>query len=125
MQKTIQIIASKFHETAFEEEDEHQQNKILQRKLGEFRTLMLVFRGQNIEEKIDQIYDRTEMRFKKGFAEGVDDYFGSASTLFLSNSKTNNELIEFFIKEKFVNMFTDFSSYNEHLNSSIDYLGLL
>jgi len=38
-----------------------------------------------VEGEIDRVYDMREMKFREGFVDGVDDYFGGLSTLFMTS----------------------------------------
>lgn len=40
---------------------------------------MLVLRGENIEKKLDKIYDRDKMRFREDYTENFKNYVFEAT----------------------------------------------
>jgi hypothetical protein len=59
IKNTIKSIAFKFHE--------HNSDLKLRKKMFEFKSLVLVLRGRNIENTIDSIYDREKLKFLNDF----------------------------------------------------------
>ena len=69
-----------------------------------------------------------EMKFREGFVDGVDDYFGGSSTLFMTSKISQKPILNMMVADKeskLLKIYADFNGNIEHLNNSIDYLGLL
>ena len=79
VQSTIKSVAVKFHELSSEIK--------LRNKLIDFSCLMLVLRGQNIEGKIDKVYDREKMKFRPTEVMGMEDlsYKSTPHVVFVTN----------------------------------------
>lgn len=92
VQKIIKSVAYKFHELATELK--------LRRKLGDFRTLALVLRGEDVQGQLDKIYDRQKMKFLPDVVSGLDavDYESTPHTLFVTNPAATRPLIDFIVE---------------------------
>jgi len=119
IKKIMRSLAYKFHENAT--------GIPLRRKLIEFKTLALVLRGQDIQGQIDKIYDRERMKFRPECTEGLDEmaFSGTPHTIFITNNETKKPLIDFIFETDYVKLYSDLSTNHNHLNNSIDFLGLL
>jgi hypothetical protein len=117
VQKLFKCVAYKFHELSSELK--------LRRKLIEFKTLVLVIRGQNLAGQIDKIYDCEKLKFRPEFsqAKGIDEmsYQGTPHTLFLLNQETKKPLMDFFMETQFIKLNTDLTRNYNHLNNSVDF----
>lgn len=69
-------VAYKFYEGAYSD-------LRLRKKITEFKTLVLVLRGRNVDANISKIYDRETLKFLDN--ENVGFYEGSPQGIFLTN----------------------------------------
>ena len=66
-------IAFKFYE--------HYQEYRLRRKISDFKSLVLVLRGRNVDQTLDKVYDREKLRF----ISDLGNYDSTPQALFLTN----------------------------------------
>lgn len=91
--------------------------------MKEFKTLALVLRGQDVEKKIDSIYDREKMKFTDEAGAGLEEmsYETNPHVVFLTNIDKKKPIIDFITATKYIKLYQDMKLSFNHLNSSIDY----
>jgi len=82
----------------------------LQYKITNFRCLVLVMRGKNVEKTIDEFYDREKLLFK----QDVGFYSGTPAALFLTNKEVLDVMLSFLLNTRYIKLYNDFhlSTYN-------------
>jgi hypothetical protein len=75
---------------------------------------MLVLRGNDVENRLDSIYDREKCKFLDSF--GV--YEMSPQTLFLTNPEPLKIMLDFIIKSEYIKLYHDVTSPLSHLVDS-------
>jgi acyl-ACP thioesterase len=67
------------------------------------------------------------MKFRPECTEGLDEmaFQGTPHTIFITNNETKKPLIDFLFETDYVKLYTDISTNHDHLNNSIDFLGVL
>lgn len=99
-------IAFKFYE--------HFEEYRLRRKMSEFKTLVLVLRGRNVDHVLEQVYDREKLRF----ITDLGNYDATPQALFLTNQVVLEPLLDFILTTRIIKLYTDFSKSYEHLMDS-------
>ena len=99
-------IAFKFYE--------HYQEYRLRRKISDFKSLVLVLRGRNVDQTLDKVYDREKLRF----ISDLGNYDSTPQALFLTNSALLDPLFNFILATKIIKLYTDFTMSYEHLMDS-------
>lgn len=115
VQKTVKCVAYKFHELSTDIK--------LRKKLDEFKTLVLVLRGQDVQGQLDKIYDRQKMKFIPEVVRGLDvvDYEATPHALFLTNPPTTRPIIDFILKTQYIKLFQDLKENYCHFSNSIQF----
>lgn len=67
------------------------------------------------------------MKFRPECTEGLDEmaFSGTPHTVFITNNETKKPLMDFIFETDYVKLYTDLSTNHNHLNNSIDFLGVL
>jgi hypothetical protein len=94
----------------------------LRKKISEFKSIVLVLRGRNIEHNINKIYSLDDLTFK---LQEFDIYSGTPKALFLTNQTLLDPVFDFLLTTKLIKLYTDFSLNLEHLLDSPFYSYLL
>lgn len=91
--------------------------------MKEFKTLALVLRGQDVEKKIDSIYDREKMKFTEEAGAGLEEmsYETNPHVVFLTNTDKKKPIIDFITETRYIKLYQDMKLNFNHLNSSIEY----
>ena len=112
----VKKIAFKFYQA-------HQDLK-LRKKIIEFKTLVLVLRGRNVEPNLEKIYDKEKLRLITSNEE-LDLIEATPNVVFLSNAAHTEPLFDFILTSKAIKLYNDFSKSHEHLMDSPVYSYLL
>jgi hypothetical protein len=94
----------------------------LRKKITEFKTLVLVLRGRNVESNISKVYNRETLKFI-GSDAGL--YEGSPQGIFLTNKDLLDPFFNFLLTTKMIKLYSDFASSHEHLMDSPVYSYML
>lgn len=91
--------------------------------MKEFKTLALVLRGQDVENKIGSIYDREKMKFTEEAGPGLEEmsYETNPHVVFLTNIDKKKPIIDFITETKYIKLYQDMKQNYNHLNSSVEY----
>lgn len=94
----------------------------LRKKITEFKSLVLVLRGRNVDANISKIYDRETLKFT-----GTDagHYEGSPQGIFLTNRDALEPFFNFVLNTKIIKLYNDFAHSHEHLMDSPVYSYML
>lgn len=121
-----QNVSSKVLETvkkvAYQFNSEHDDLKI-RRKIGDFKFVIAVIRGRNIEGTLEKIYERDIMKFKREVDLGLEElhYKTMPSVLFMTNHTTKQPMLDFIINSKFIQLFEDISRQFHFKNEDISF----
>ena len=105
-------IAFKFHEGM--------PDLRLRKKISEFKTLVVILRGRNVENNIDKIYDRERLRFTD-----MSIFEGAPQAVFLTNQVQLEPFFNFLLTSKLVKLYNDFGVSHEHIMDSPVYSYML
>jgi len=84
-----------------------------------FKTFVLVLRGMDVENRIDEVYDRETLKFKTSMLSAVDY---SAQALFLTNQTLLEPFFKFVLNTKLLYLYHDIANHGRHkhlMDSSI------
>jgi hypothetical protein len=92
----------------------------MRKKVGKFKCLMLVLRGNDIENSIEKVYNRQKMKFKSEVVPGLEDlsYKPTPHVLFMTNQQSQKPVVDFILDSKYVNLFQDTQSDFDYLNAN-------
>lgn len=107
-------IAYKFYE--------NQPDLRLRKKITEFKTLVLVLRGRNVENTLGKFYDKERLQFLNS---DISSFEGLPQAIFLTNQTLLEPMFDFLLNTKMIKLYNDFAIAHEHLMDSPVYSYLL
>lgn len=83
----------------------------MRRKMFSFKTFVLVLRGMDVENRIDEVYNRETLKFTKLDVCAIDT---SAQALFLTNQVLLEPFFKFVLNTKLLYLYHDIASSGRH-----------
>jgi nucleoside diphosphate kinase len=91
----------------------------LRKKISEFKTIVLILRGRNIEESLSKIYDKEKLKFLHPAGEdSVGIFEGLPQGIFLTNKPVVEPFLDFLLQTRMIKLFHDFALPHPHLLDS-------